>query len=965
MLNKRKNFITENQYIILAFTATMGTMLIVFLCNQMVPFGDKTILRMDLYHQYGPLFAELYERVTNGDSLLYSWTSGLGSCFLGNYFNYLSSPIGAVVLFFGHKNITEAIATMILIKASLSAATFTYYLKKSQRNQSYAGVCFGILYAFCGYMLAYYWNVMWLDAMVLLPIVLYGIEKIINSGKIGTYTFALALTMFSNYYMSFMICIFSCIYFFYYFIIRYDKDAVVNRIYAKTHKGFFAKLKNNRFLRSGCAFAVGSFVAAGLMAVVLLPVYNVLQQCSATSGNFPDDIKTYFNYFDFLANHLAALTTTIRSSGDDVLPNIYCGILPLILAPFFFFSKTISKKEKLATIGLLATLYFSFNVNVFNFIWHGFHFPNDLPYRQSFIYSFVLLVMSFKAFIRLKEFRARDYGIAGAALLAFVVIVDELTSKNVTAATVLFTMILVILYVLIISFFKDKRYQTASLAMLLVVCTCSEVIMCDTASLNISVDKTPYVSDYDEFTKLKTDLDTIENNKFYRMELTDLRTRMDNSWYYYNGASVFSSMAYEKLSNLQDDLGMMSNRINSYTYNPQTPVYNAMFSLKYIVNNSSVNVLGSDYYTESVSTDKFKAYKNNYYLPIAYLISSDAETWGSSSYMDNWKLEQSSDPFMLQGDYFSMATGIGNPFKKLDISYVTYSNCSPFSEDLTSKSFYYEKNTADTDANATFYITTEKEGNVYIYVEVSSASEKSLTINTSKGVITHSANQNCILDLGKYQANETVQITVPFEANTGTVTMLAYTLNNKIFNKGYKILSDNQMLVEEFDDTYIRGRVTAETDSLLYTSIPYDDGWTVYIDGEKVSELDIIKFGQSLLSVKVKEGNHTVEFRFEVEGLKTGAVISLVTLLAVLLFVLLKKIRNGKGNRFLPAFTIENNDYSEDIFLTEKANKVEIKPVIISKQEKAEKYIPPQREIIVPDFSKEIKKEIISPPDCE
>jgi uncharacterized membrane protein YfhO len=123
-LNKKKSFIAENQYIFLAFIATLGTMLIVFLCNGMVPFGDKTILRMDLYHQYGPLFAELYERVINGDSLIYSWTSGLGSCFLGNYFNYLSSPLGAVVLFFGHKNITEAIAVMILLKASLSASTF-------------------------------------------------------------------------------------------------------------------------------------------------------------------------------------------------------------------------------------------------------------------------------------------------------------------------------------------------------------------------------------------------------------------------------------------------------------------------------------------------------------------------------------------------------------------------------------------------------------------------------------------------------------------------------------------------------------------------------------------------------------------------------------------------------------------------------------------------------------------------
>ena len=136
MLKKIKYAYQDNTYIITAFFAAMVTMLIIYICNGMVPFGDKTILRMDLYHQYAPLFAELYERVIQGDSLIYSWSSGLGSCFLGNFFNYLSSPLSALIFFFGHKNITEAIAVMILLKASLSSAAFTYYAKKSIRYQS-------------------------------------------------------------------------------------------------------------------------------------------------------------------------------------------------------------------------------------------------------------------------------------------------------------------------------------------------------------------------------------------------------------------------------------------------------------------------------------------------------------------------------------------------------------------------------------------------------------------------------------------------------------------------------------------------------------------------------------------------------------------------------------------------------------------------------------------------------------
>ncbi|MBR5438407.1 MAG: YfhO family protein, partial [Clostridia bacterium] len=327
MNKNKKSFLADNQYIIIAFLATSVTMLAVYLCNAMIPFGDKTILRMDLYHQYGPLFAELYDIVKEGGSFFYSWKSGLGSCFLGNYFNYLSSPIGAVIMFFGHNNIPEAIGAMVLIKAALSASAFTYYIKNSLKNQNFAAVSFGILYAFCGYMLAYYWNVMWLDAMVLLPVVLLGIEKIINHGKPAIYITGLALTMFSNYYMSYMLCIFSVIYFIYYFAANCSLADKVNPL--SDEKG----LTNNRFFRSGCIFALGSVAAAGLMACVLLPVYGVLQSSSATSGTFPTNPESYFSFFDFFANHFAALTTTIRSSGDDVLPNVYCGVLTIILAP--------------------------------------------------------------------------------------------------------------------------------------------------------------------------------------------------------------------------------------------------------------------------------------------------------------------------------------------------------------------------------------------------------------------------------------------------------------------------------------------------------------------------------------------------------------------------------------------------------------------------------------------------------
>ncbi len=963
MLNKKKSFWQDNKFIIISMLATMGTMLIVFACNNMVPFGDKTILRMDLYHQYGPLFAELYERVMNGDSLIYSWASGLGSCFLGNYFNYLSSPIGAVIFFFGHNNIPEAIAVMVLLKAALSSATFTWYSKHSLKNQSYATCAFSVLYAFCAYMIAYNWNVMWIDAMVLLPVILLGIERIINNGKPATYITGLALSMFSNYYMSYMLCLFSVVYFLHYYFKCYSFDSRVEDGF----KGKGGRLMNLRFLRSGFIFALGSLCAAGLMACVLLPVYNVLQSSSATSGSFPDEMESYFTFFDFFANHLGSLTTTIRSSGDDVLPNVYCGVITIILAPLFFFSKSISKKEKAHTIGLLATLYFTFNLNFINYIWHGFHFPNDLPYRQSFIYSFVLLIIAYKAFLRIGEFTSRQIGVVGAALIAFVFLAEEITSKNVNVATVLLTLILVILYVVVLTIFKDKKYQTASVALMLIVCVCCEVVMCDTAAINISVDKTPYTSDLEAFEEVKESLDTIEQDGFYRMELTDLRTRMDPSWYYYNGVSVFSSMASEKLSNLQDDLGMMSNRINSYTYNPQTPIYNMMFSLKYLVNNESTNVLAnSPYYESVVGNDTFEAFRNNYYLPIAYGVNSAVAEWGSEDYMTSWRSMFGGDPFALQGDYFALATGLDNPFERVEVSYITYSNIAPFSEGLNSKTFSYSKNNTGAEGSSVFYFTTEKEGNLYIYFEDSNGStSKELTFNSSLGTSTHSADQNCILDLGHYAANETVTVTVPYDSDSGIFTLYAYTLNDEIFEKGYNQLKDNQMLVETFEDTYIKGKFTPTEDCLLYTSIPYNKGWSVYIDGEKVSDEDIVAIGDALLAVNVTKGIHEIEFKYTAPGLSEGIALTFMTIGLIALYFLAVSIRKKRSKKVRPAYAPIDNFFSTDIFYEEK-KPIEIPTVSeIRHIEYVDIFSDSgiKREVIVPEVR--LKREIITPPEEE
>ena len=83
--------------------------------------------------------------------------------------------------------------------------TFTFYLKKSLNRHSPASAVFGVFYAFSAYFLAYFWNIMWLDGMIILPLLVLGIENLINKGSGKLYLFSLVYILYSSYYMGYML----------------------------------------------------------------------------------------------------------------------------------------------------------------------------------------------------------------------------------------------------------------------------------------------------------------------------------------------------------------------------------------------------------------------------------------------------------------------------------------------------------------------------------------------------------------------------------------------------------------------------------------------------------------------------------------------------------------------------------------------------------------------------------------
>lgn len=869
----------KNRYVFLTTVLATACIAVIYVIFSVFPFGSITVMRMDLYHQYGPLFAELYDRIVEHKSLLYSWNTGGGSSFLGNYLNYLSSPLSFLIFLFDKEDISYAITFIVAFKCILSATSFSYYLKKSFNKDNYFLSAFGILYAFSAYFLAYYWNVMWLDAMIMLPLIALGIEKIFKTGDIKLYTVSLVILFFANYYMGYMCCIFAVLYFFVCFINTYSNDGKLNENAVYEKKYSTKALMNNVFINRGVKFAFASIIAALICAITLVPVFMILKNSSATSGTFPQTFKSYFDLLDLITSHFALLETTIRSSGDNVLPNIYTGILTFILLPLFLVNNKIKLKEKATYVILIIFFVFCFNNNCAEYIWHAFHFPNDLPYRYSYMYSFIIAVMGYKTILNFKGIKVKDIAYTGLAIISFVIVCQKFLTNKMTNSTIYATIIFVALWCGFLFLLKNKNAQKKTVSFVLVTFILCETIISSIVGLPLNQDNKNYKENYKTYTDAINYIDN-KDSGFYRTELCYLNTRMDPAYYGYNGISVFSSMAYESYSQLQSSLGMQSNKVNSYTYNTQTPVYNMMFNIKYLIQTDVSLAPSSNLYKKihTTSDKKSNVYESKYNLPIAYCVNSKIDDW----------VTDEGNPFEIQSDFVKLATGYSNVFKPVKYNSTDFDAVS--GDDVTENGTYWlEKSDSSSNyGTETVSLSPTIDGNLYLYVK--SSDLKTITVNSEKvSDITQSMEDAYILDIGYHNKGDEVLVSLDastMESESTSFDFYCYTADDTVVKNMYNSLAGNSLNVESYSDTTIKGTVNAKENCYLYSSIPYDDGWSVYVDGKKAETFEI---GGTLLAIELTPGQHKIEYKYFPVGFLYGIIISAVTVFGLCVFYIYNK----------------------------------------------------------------------------
>lgn len=878
------------------------------------PLGPKTILMVDLHHQYAPLLSELRNMFTTGEGFVYNFHIGMGASFIPTFAYYLSSPFNFLLLLFPERLLPEAILLITLLKETATAAAFATCAQYIYKRRNAGIVAAGVLYALTGFMLAYSWNIMWLDVVALLPVVVLAMEYMLRTGKMYPYILTLALALFANYYMAFMLCVFLVLY-----------------------MGVWL-LRQRRSLaewgRSCGRFAAGSLLGGGLTAALLIPTALALGRTSAAGGGM-EPFATQFPLFDMVGRLFYGVSPTIRSGN---LPNVYCGVLAVLLLPIYFGQKRIPLRRRVVYGGLLGVLVCSCTLKQWDLLWHGLHAPNDLPYRFSFLISFVMLLMTAAVLTHLEHITPRQILTSLAACAGYLILWERMGGeKNAPTPAMLYAnLFLLVMYAAVLLLIAVRRVPRQAAAWLVLLAVSGELVF-GTADTLMAMNRNEYFTqhaDYMDNASTAANKAAIERAQalaekelgedFCRFEYLPRNTCMDTARHHYSGLTTFASSNPYQTTLFMGKLGYAINGVNSYLYHSFVPTVDSLLGVRYVVlaNNIAGHAQLEKVDEVTVQGETRYIYRNRLALPLGFMASEELREYTGVEYA----------PFACQEMLFSALSG-----QQVSLFTMMELSADSTTAQLRSDAAIYMEGGSQ---SAEFSTVADADGQYFAYVDCRAAkaiSIKSYTLEESnQNTWNVTPHEPYIIDMGHLQQGQKVEISLEGEtAASGNIYIMR--LDGDELDRQIAALREGGLQITSQSSTHLEGTVQAAQAGTLFLSIPYDQGWTVKVDGKPAETFPIAraeaepdekeKNDGALLGVVMPAGEHTVELTFRPRGLGLGLAISLVCLVILLVPVFVKRRRKatapaGSGaaaSVAAPQGSSEPTAAPESVSLAEKA----------------------------------------------
>jgi uncharacterized membrane protein YfhO len=820
----------------------------------LAPFGGNNLLVSDLGTQYLPFLSAFKHFFHDGNLSFYSFSDALGGSVLPLSAYYLLSPFNFLVLFFSYEQLPLAILLIITLKISLMGTSMFYYLKKTYHTDSWFTLLFSTSYSFCGFVSIYALNFMWLDALILMPLLVLSIQQLWDQKRYGFYATVLFLTIVTNYYMGYMLCIFAVFYSMYWYYRTADRASF------------------GQFLKKGRLFFVTSFFTGISTSFILFPALTGMLATNKT--NFNPEVFLLKPKFGFSVLSQFGLGSVNFDFRLDHFPTLYSGLLMGLLFIAYLLLPTISFKEKRNAFLLLSFVFLSFWLELFNTVWHMFQSPAGFPYRNTFIFSFLLIKFAYEAFLQLKEgigFSVKAPLIfSGLLLLGFLFLnyVDD-TSFLLAGRYIVISLVSIWLLYLFLAFCltvsgKPKKLLSAGVLIVL----CFELVF----NFWVSLKDIPFGDQKQFAATFRVQENAIskleqQQDALFRIKQTidskeagynEQNNGYNNPYLYgYAGVSSYTSTLDAKTQKTLQALGLYQKNDRRIAYVDESKVINLLLNVGYHV------------------TPEMKAKQNSLdAIPFTNIYKND-EAIGMG--------------FLVPKEFATVRLSNKRPLKNQEAILQSIQPAQNYFKE--SKELEWHAVSAN---EYTLTTQTTAAGELYLYAptinwkKISSLRVNGQRINPSVYIAT-----NQVFNLGYFKKGAIVTLQFDSKKKLTEKKIELKTLQKDSFDS---LISDQKkyaLQLKKLSSGKLSGKITV-TDpqhSFLYLAIPYDKNWRIEIDGKQVQAQAIIG---NFTGVDLPIGTHQITMTYYQKDFIIGALISLSVFLGLLIYQSYKKIYNRR-----------------------------------------------------------------------
>ncbi len=512
--------------------------IIVLLITKTSPFGNNILGKADAITQYKPMLYNFIMSIKKGTFTIYSFNNGLGNSFLFTFIYYLSSPINLIALLFNKPD--SMFLAVIITKLILTTVNITFYTNK-KTNKPFVSLIASISYIFSSWFIAYYYNIMWLDAFMIFPLFQYGIEKLTDHNQPLIYILTSTYLIITNFFLAFSSLVYGLVYY-------------IIKKYFYQEKNFKEKLKDSLF------YLLANLAILLLIAIFIQILFTIKNQTNLAFGSEGGDYL--LSTTDFFKSIFIGNINLIQTSKGQTFPNIAVNTFILINIIYYFFNKKITTKDKIFTLITIVLIILTFFIKQFDYVLNMFHNVNGLTYRYTFIYIFLAITLFIKNIINYNSKSFKKIPIIAIILIGILLINYQQMSHYLFYINLIS---LVIISIIAITYKEHFIYKT-----IIVLLIITQSIL--TTSVNLKTD-------------ISKDLEN--NNVPFQTEQVHYRlnTLSENDYFnhnlYYNQkvTNLFQSLTYNNVIDLAIATGCQAGT-STITCDDNNLLFSLLFNVK-------------------------------------------------------------------------------------------------------------------------------------------------------------------------------------------------------------------------------------------------------------------------------------------------------------------------------------------------------------------------------------------------